>query len=119
MACGGYGEFCYEDAPLRRRRSKLNKNDAITCILLTNSFDMLSSILISRYGVYPPKSGQYRESHFHEEEIRNLMLEEEKTWAIYESSYFGILVFYARKGYPFFMANRGFVIASKDPIVDF
>lgn len=52
-----------------RKRSKLNKNDHIKCILLTNSFDMLSSILISMYGVYPPKSRQYRESNFHEEEI--------------------------------------------------
>ena len=80
---------------------------------------MLSSILISMYGVYPPKSGQYRESNFHEEEIRTLMLEEEKIWAIYESSYYGILVFFTRKGHPFFMAKRGLVIASIDPIVEF
>ena len=82
---------------------------------------MLSSILISMYGVYPPKSGQYRESNFHEEEIRTLMLEEEKIWAIYESSYYGILVFFTRKGHPFFYgetrvcnckhrSNRGILI---------
>lgn len=47
------------------------------------------------------------------------MLEEEKIWAIYESSYYGILVFFTRKGHPFFMAKRGLVITSIDPIVDF
>lgn len=95
-------------------------NEAYKCLLLTNSYDELELLLIEKYGITPPKSGQFRLANSNMDSIKNSLIEQGKEWAVFEDVNLSVYVAHFNEKYnSLFFAKRGRKFADKNQITDF
>ena len=78
------------------------------CILLTNSHDELELKLFEKYGITTPRSGQFRGANSNMESIKNMLIENDKEWAVFEDADLSVIVAHYNEKYnSLFFAKRG------------